>query len=52
MDLVDGHGEDTKFHGAEIINIMNVAASCLQSDYAKRPSMSVTVNVLKGVAES
>ena len=48
MDIIDKHSEDMQEHGKEVVEMMRVAAWCLQSDYAKRPSMSVVVKVLEG----
>uniref|UniRef100_A0A2N9H7J5 Protein kinase domain-containing protein n=1 Tax=Fagus sylvatica TaxID=28930 RepID=A0A2N9H7J5_FAGSY len=41
--------EDMQLHGAEVVNMMRVAARCLQIDYTKRPSMSMVVKVLEDV---
>ncbi|RVW85882.1 hypothetical protein CK203_035322 [Vitis vinifera] len=38
-----------QLHGAEVVEMMRVAAWCLQSDITRRPSMSVVVKVLEGV---
>ena len=48
MDLVDKYSEDMQLHGAEVVNMMRVAAWCLQNDFTKRPSMSMVVKVLEG----
>ncbi|KAJ9147148.1 hypothetical protein P3X46_029340 [Hevea brasiliensis] len=50
-DLVDNCSEDMQLHKAEVVSMMKVAAWCLQKDYAMRPSMSMVVKVLEGVAE-
>ncbi|GAV74271.1 Pkinase domain-containing protein/B_lectin domain-containing protein [Cephalotus follicularis] len=50
-DLVDRNSEDMQLHGAEVVNMMRVAAWCLQGEFAKRPSMSVVVKVLEGVMD-
>lgn len=50
LDLVDKYNEDMQLHGVEVVNIMRVAAWCLQIDFTKRPSMSTVVKVLEGVA--
>ena len=47
-DIIDKHSEDMEEHGEEVMEMTRVAAWCLQSDYAKRPSMSVVVKVLEG----
>uniref|UniRef100_A0A7N2KM39 non-specific serine/threonine protein kinase n=1 Tax=Quercus lobata TaxID=97700 RepID=A0A7N2KM39_QUELO len=49
LDLVDKYNEDMSLHGEEVVNIMRVAAWCLQYDFNKRPSMSIVVKVLEGV---
>ena len=40
-----------QLHGAEVVDMMRVSAWCLQSDYSKRPSMSMVVKVLEGVMD-
>lgn len=50
-DLVDKHSNDMQSNGEEVVNMMKVAAWCLESDFAKRPSMSMVVKVLEGVTE-
>ncbi|KAH8492498.1 hypothetical protein H0E87_021891 [Populus deltoides] len=47
MDLVNNQSEHMRFNKAEMMTIMRVAAWCLQSDYAKRPSMSMLLNFLE-----
>ena len=49
LDLVDEYSEDMQVHGAEAVEMMRVAAWCLQSGISRRPSMSVVVKVLEGV---
>ncbi|KAL4620637.1 hypothetical protein ACB092_06G170000 [Castanea dentata] len=51
LNLVDKYSEDMQLHGAEVVDMMKVAAWCLQSDFTKRPSMSVVVKVLEGVVD-
>ncbi|KAM7503132.1 hypothetical protein LguiB_002036 [Lonicera macranthoides] len=51
LEMVDSYSEDMCSNGAEVVEMMKVAAWCLQSDYVKRPSMSVVVKVLEGVME-
>lgn len=51
MDLVNNQSEDMRFNKAEMMTIMRVAAWCLQSDYPKRPSMSMLVNFLEDDVE-
>ncbi|GAY34891.1 hypothetical protein CUMW_284700, partial [Citrus unshiu] len=50
-DLVDKHSNDMQSNEEEVVNMMKVAAWCLESDFAKRPSMSMVVKVLEGVTE-
>ena len=45
LDLVDKNSEDMQLHGEEVVNMMRVAAWCLQNDFTKRPSMSMVVKV-------
>ena len=49
LDLVDKYSEDMQLHGEEAVNMMRVAAWCLQNDFTKRPSMSMVVKVFEGV---
>ncbi|MFS7992690.1 hypothetical protein Hanom_Chr12g01085291 [Helianthus anomalus] len=35
-------------HGSEVVEMMKVAAWCLQTNYKRRPSMSSVVLVLEG----
>ncbi|PKI34780.1 hypothetical protein CRG98_044831 [Punica granatum] len=51
LDIVDKCSEDMQFHGPDAVNMMRVAAWCLQADFAKRPSMSTVVKVLEGVMD-
>ncbi|KAM7497806.1 hypothetical protein LguiA_022220 [Lonicera macranthoides] len=51
LEMVDSYSDDMRSNGAEVVEMMKVAAWCLQNDYVKRPSMSVVVKVLKGVME-
>ena len=51
LDLVDKYSEDMQLHGEEVVDMMRVAAWCLQSDFAMRPSISVVVKVLEGVVD-
>ncbi|KAK7858669.1 ep1-like glycoprotein 4, partial [Quercus suber] len=52
LDLVDKYHEDMQLHGSEVVDMMRVAAWCSQSDYSKRPSMSMVVKVLEGVGDA
>ncbi|KAG8390795.1 hypothetical protein BUALT_Bualt01G0120700 [Buddleja alternifolia] len=47
LDLV----EDMQCNGAEIEEMMQIAALCLQNDCAKRPCMSMVIRVLEGVRD-
>ncbi|PSR84622.1 G-type lectin S-receptor-like serine/threonine-protein kinase [Actinidia chinensis var. chinensis] len=49
LDMVDKQSEDMQLHGAEVVELMKVAVWCLQSDFKKRPSMSVVIQALEGV---
>ena len=49
LDLVDKCSEDMQLHGVEVVNMMRVAAWCLQNDFTRRPSMSMVIKVLEGV---
>ena len=49
LDMVDKSSEDMQLYGAEVVNMLRVAAWCLQSHFIRRPSMSVVVKVLEGV---
>ncbi|KAK4394759.1 G-type lectin S-receptor-like serine/threonine-protein kinase SD2-5 [Sesamum angolense] len=51
LDLTDKYCEDLQAKEAELVEMMQIAAWCLQSDYAKRPSMSMVVKVLEGVKD-
>ncbi|KAI3465874.1 hypothetical protein Pfo_022537 [Paulownia fortunei] len=51
LDLVDKCCEDMQSNGAEVVKMMQIAAWCLQSDYANRPSMSMVIRVLEGVKD-
>ncbi|KAI8007353.1 G-type lectin S-receptor-like serine/threonine-protein kinase SD2-5 [Camellia lanceoleosa] len=47
-DIVDKYNDEMQLHGAEVVEMMRVAVWCLQSDFSKRPSMSMVVKVLEG----
>ncbi|CAL5406760.1 unnamed protein product [Camellia sinensis] len=47
-DIVDKYNDEMQLHEAEVVEMMRVAVWCLQSDFSKRPSMSVVVKVLEG----
>ncbi|GLU07090.1 hypothetical protein SLE2022_240640 [Rubroshorea leprosula] len=48
LNLVDKCNEEMQSNTVEIVEMMKVAAWCLQSDYARRPSMSIVVKFLEG----
>nr|GEY78628.1 G-type lectin S-receptor-like serine/threonine-protein kinase SD2-5 [Tanacetum cinerariifolium] len=48
-DMVDRYSEDMQAHGTEVVEMMKVASWCLQTNFARRPSMSSVVKVLEGV---
>ncbi|GLT42715.1 hypothetical protein SLA2020_167010 [Shorea laevis] len=48
LDLVDKYNEEMQSNAAEVVEMMKVAAWCLQGEYAKRPSMSIMVKFLEG----
>ncbi|XP_059292150.1 G-type lectin S-receptor-like serine/threonine-protein kinase SD2-5, partial [Lycium ferocissimum] len=50
-DLIDKHSEDMQLYKEDVIETMQIAAWCLQGDYAKRPSMSMVVKAMEGVLE-
>ncbi|XP_010242180.1 PREDICTED: G-type lectin S-receptor-like serine/threonine-protein kinase SD2-5 [Nelumbo nucifera] len=50
-DMIDKHSEDMQLHGEEVVEMMRLAAWCLQIDFTRRPSMSVVVKVLEGVMD-
>ncbi|KAI3778593.1 hypothetical protein L2E82_07972 [Cichorium intybus] len=49
LSIVDKYSEDMQVHATEVMEMMKVAAWCLQTDYMKRPSMSTVMKVLEGV---
>ncbi|KAK4762214.1 hypothetical protein SAY87_030098 [Trapa incisa] len=51
QDIVDKNSEDMMQHAPEAINMLTVAAWCLQGDTTRRPSMSAVIKVLEGVAD-
>ncbi|KAK8586399.1 hypothetical protein V6N13_009992 [Hibiscus sabdariffa] len=48
MDLVDKCSDDMQLNAVEVVEMMKVAAWCLQTEYARRPSMSTVVKLLEG----
>ncbi|CAL5342872.1 unnamed protein product [Camellia sinensis] len=51
LDIVDKYNDDMQIHRAEVGEMMGVAMWCLQSDFSRRPSMSVVVKVLEGFVD-
>ncbi|KAK4769294.1 hypothetical protein SAY86_027444 [Trapa natans] len=51
QDIVDKNSEDMMQHAPEAVNMLTVAAWCLQGDTTRRPSMSAVIKVLEGVAD-
>ncbi|KAF8006269.1 hypothetical protein BT93_K0533 [Corymbia citriodora subsp. variegata] len=51
LDIVDKSSDDMRLNGPHAVNMMRVAAWCLQGDYIKRPSMSMVIKALEGIVE-
>lgn len=51
LDIIDKSCEDIHLHGAEVTEMLRIAAWCLQSEFTKRPPISVVVKVLEGLME-
>ncbi|XP_048138061.1 G-type lectin S-receptor-like serine/threonine-protein kinase SD2-5 [Rhodamnia argentea] len=51
LDIVDDCSEDMQLNGLQAVNMLRIAAWCLQGDYTKRPSMSIVIKVLEGASE-
>ncbi|GMP67633.1 hypothetical protein CsSME_00027555 [Camellia sinensis var. sinensis] len=51
IDIVDKGNDEMQLHSTEVVEMMRVALWCLQSDFSKRPSMSVVVKVLEGFVD-
>ncbi|XP_058219453.1 G-type lectin S-receptor-like serine/threonine-protein kinase SD2-5 [Rhododendron vialii] len=51
MDIIDKSSEDMQLHVAEVTEMLRIAAWCLQSEFTKRPPISVVVKVLEGLME-
>ncbi|TYI99670.1 hypothetical protein E1A91_A13G033000v1 [Gossypium mustelinum] len=47
LDLVDQCSDDMQSNATEVVEMMKVAASCLQNEYARRPSMSAAVKLFE-----
>ncbi|XP_048138035.1 G-type lectin S-receptor-like serine/threonine-protein kinase SD2-5 [Rhodamnia argentea] len=50
-DFIDSHSEDMRLNEAQAVNMLRIAAWCLQGDSTKRPSMSTIVKVLDGLMD-
>ncbi|KAE8689528.1 G-type lectin S-receptor-like serine/threonine-protein kinase SD2-5-like [Hibiscus syriacus] len=48
VELVDKRSDDMQSNAAEVVEMMKVAAWCLQAEYGKRPSMSAVMKLLEG----
>ncbi|THG13728.1 hypothetical protein TEA_013142 [Camellia sinensis var. sinensis] len=48
LDIIDKYNDDMQTHRAKVVEMMRVTVWCLQSDFSRRPSLSVVVKVLKG----
>ncbi|GMJ14310.1 S-domain-2 5 [Hibiscus trionum] len=48
VDLVDNRSDDMRSNAGEVVEMMKVAAWCLQTEHAKRPSMSAVMKLLEG----
>ncbi|XP_030475106.1 G-type lectin S-receptor-like serine/threonine-protein kinase SD2-5 [Syzygium oleosum] len=51
LDMIDNTLEDMQLNRPHVVNMMSIAAWCLQGDFSKRPSMSMVIKVLDGVME-
>ncbi|XP_028091857.1 G-type lectin S-receptor-like serine/threonine-protein kinase SD2-5 [Camellia sinensis] len=51
LDIVDKYNDDMQIRREEVVEMMRVAVWCIQSDFSRRPSMSVVVKVLEGSVE-
>ncbi|KAL3743928.1 hypothetical protein ACJRO7_013217 [Eucalyptus globulus] len=51
LDIVDKCSEDMQLNGSHAVNMMRIAAWCLQGDYKRRPSMLMVIKVLEGITE-
>lgn len=50
-DIIDSHSEDMQLNELQAVNMLRLAAWCLQGDFTKRPSMSIVVKVLDGLVD-
>ncbi|KAL3717278.1 hypothetical protein ACJRO7_008798 [Eucalyptus globulus] len=51
LDIVDKSNKDMQLNGPHAVNMMRIAAWCLQGDYKKRPPMSKVIMALEGIEE-
>ncbi|KAF8044039.1 hypothetical protein BT93_A2122 [Corymbia citriodora subsp. variegata] len=51
LDIVDKSSDGMQLNGPQVVDMMRIAAWCLQGDYTKRPSMSTVIKVLEGIVE-
>ncbi|KAB2063021.1 hypothetical protein ES319_A10G189500v1 [Gossypium barbadense] len=52
LDLVDKCNDDMQSNVAEVVEMIKVAAWCLQTEYANRPSMSTLVKHFEGSVDA
>ncbi|KAK3407123.1 hypothetical protein EUGRSUZ_K03230 [Eucalyptus grandis] len=48
LDIVDKSNADMHLNGPNAVNMMRIAAWCLQRDYKRRPPMSMVIKALEG----
>ncbi|XP_030531755.2 G-type lectin S-receptor-like serine/threonine-protein kinase SD2-5 [Rhodamnia argentea] len=51
LDIVENTCEDQQLNRPHMVNMMRLAAWCLQGDFSKRPSMLMVIKVLDGVMQ-
>ncbi|KAF8007232.1 hypothetical protein BT93_K1283 [Corymbia citriodora subsp. variegata] len=51
LDMIDKNSENMQLNGPHVVDMMRLAAWCLQVDFTKRPSMLMVIKVLEGVME-
>ncbi|KAL7215735.1 hypothetical protein ACSBR1_027807 [Camellia fascicularis] len=51
LDIIDKYNDDMQMHREEVVEMMRVVVWYLQSDFSRRPSMSVVVKFLEGSVE-
>ncbi|XXG67512.1 hypothetical protein AAC387_Pa06g0843 [Persea americana] len=49
--IVDKRSEDMQLHLDEAVKVIKLGIWCLQSDFTRRPSMSMVVKVLEGIVD-